>query len=175
MNIRDWEKYCEIDTPDATLQYQNIDFERISPGFMSDTQLQRLPPTLIINGENELFFEDIDAFAKRLTQISDGPTALRRDRYVIGRKQVHAYPIFWTNPMFTVLQLFGLGWIFEIINYHVLRKVNENAAFKEQISAQKDRKTRMIFRHDELKLPVHSLEAHQAIQDIAEFLTKVKQ
>ena len=130
-NVRSGHAYVNADT--------NLPLSLVaSPGEANDHQLELLPPTLVIAGERELFFDDIKKFVDKartaqtkyfedtlndneqqtsphnnthMTQIN----SIRNIEFLIGDGEIHCYPMIGLHPKRDIFERFGCGWVHELL------------------------------------------------------------
>lgn len=105
----------------------------------TDDQLAKLPPTLMIGGGRELFYDEISAFKERVDRakkshaevdvnikIEEGNVSSSAKKskvrfeddasemeLLIADNDIHAYPLFWMHPVRVVLDILSLAWMFD--------------------------------------------------------------
>ena len=84
-----------------------------SPHCMSNDTLAGLPAILIIAGEKELLFDEIAYFAARMASLEE--RRARADVYLVGRGDIHAYPLHNIHPIRLVMRAAGANWLFNLL------------------------------------------------------------
>jgi len=138
-----------------------------APELASDYQLLQLPPTLIISGGNELFYDDIVNFVERIREVQcrninnmsnlsplsksigdiNGNTSINcvgvsghNIEFLIGQREVHCYPMLGLYPSRRTFNSVGLGWLHELMfqgRYNAINMYNNNNSIGDSSSGDK--------------------------------------
>jgi acetyl esterase/lipase len=140
----------------------------ICPSMISDTLIAKLPPTFLVAGDDELFYEEIDAFGKRLLKHSFGSAT--KHQYIVGKNELHIYLYFTCRLLYLTCLMLGVEWFLHWLSARLFDKPGPNK-FEEKAmgsKAKRDKNELAVSRH----LVIHSEEAYEGVKSMARFITQ---